>query len=127
LTEIECTVSVFQAIDFLERQAPVVLADKEVDETGTGDLHLVQQKAIVHQLCDDGLGDHPGVLLCLGSDHHGHVGRVVTVGRVARCLQFNKREVLHFEQAFGHATRRRFFKQLDDFLFHGSIKSCCPS
>jgi hypothetical protein len=42
------------------------------------------------------------------------------VGLVAGDLQFDIRKAPDFEQTLRDATRRRFFKQLEEFLFHGT-------
>ncbi len=104
--EIESAVAVLLAVDLPQQGAPVFLLDEEIDEARPCDLHFAQQMTLILELGGDGLGDHAGVLLRLGGDHHGHVCRIVAVSLVAGDLQFNDRKLVDYEQAFGYAERR---------------------
>ncbi|MEH2485560.1 hypothetical protein V1280_001499 [Bradyrhizobium sp. AZCC 2230] len=65
---------------------------RQIDEAGTGDIDLGDQRIGAEPL-GDLLGEVTGLCLCLFRKHHGGVGRHVAMGGIARRLDHHAREI----------------------------------
>ena len=69
-----------------------------VDKAGTGDVHALHE-IVLRQVVDDDLGDLARVLLGELGRAHGHGGRPVAVGLVARTLERRLGSLLELERS----------------------------
>ena len=100
----------------------------DVDEAGAGDVHALHE-VVLRQVVDDDLGDLARVLLGELGRAHGHGGRPVAVGLVARTLERRLGSLLELERSVLARSRDGRVDQLFKLFanLHGAHLSCSIS